>query len=186
MHTRAVVVLGCQIRVRPRAQGVELVGAAGRRARAAAAASRGFTGSGEATRSVTPEGVSVQSETVMVVASGGRTWDGRVEADALADELVRLGVSSDTIVRERASRNTRENARRTAELLRHRSVRHVVLVTCVWHMPRAAALFRREGLEVEPFSASSGDATLSERAYRVVREVVAARLDRAMLAWERS
>ncbi len=172
MHTRAVVVLGCQIRVRARLGGVELVGAAGRRAQAAAEALR------------KPRHLPPASS--IIVASGGRSWSGRLEADAIADELVRLGVPQEAIVRERESRNTRENARHTAELLRRRAVHHVVLVTCVWHMPRAAALFRREGLEVEPFSASIEDATLSQRAYRAVREVVAARLDRAMLARERS
>jgi len=166
MHTRAVVVLGCQIRVRPRADGVELLGAAGRRARAGAeVAGRGET---------------------LVVASGGRTWHGRLEADALAAELERLGVSVGRIVRERESRNTRENAQRTAELLHRHGLSHVVLVTCAWHMPRAAALFRRQGLDVEPFSASADVATLSQRAYRVVREAVAGRLDRALLAWDRT
>jgi len=171
MHTRAVVVLGCLIRAVPRScpPGGEavLVGAAGRRAQAAAEAAR-------------------ERQEALVVASGGRTWQGRVEADALADELVRLGVPERTIVRERASRNTRENARRTAELLRRREVRHVVLVTCPWHMPRAASLFRREGLDVEPFSARADEASLSQRAYRLVREAVAARLDEAALAWARA
>jgi uncharacterized SAM-binding protein YcdF (DUF218 family) len=171
MHTRAVVVLGCQIRVVPRScssgSGVELVGAAGRRVQAGAVAARG-------------------EADPLVVVSGGRAWHGRIEADALADELARLGVPSSCIVRERSSRNTRENAQRTAELLSREKVRHVVLVTCPWHMPRAAALFRREGLDVEPFSAKADEASLSQRAYRFVRELVATRLDQAALAWERS
>ena len=166
MHTRAVVVLGCQIRVRQHGNGVELLGAAGRRARAGAEVSK--------------------HEGMLVVASGGRTWHGLLEADALAGELERLGVSARSIVRERESRNTRENAQRTAELLHREGLRHIVLVTCAWHMPRAASLFRLHGLEVEPFSASAGGATLPRRAYRVVREAVAGRLDRALLAWDRT
>lgn len=164
MSSEAVVVLGCRI---VSVEGEVLGGAAGRRARAAAEAAkrRGAT---------------------TVVATGGRAWSARgmrrVEADALADELVRSGVARDTVLRERRSRNTRENARHTAQLLEGRGVSRVVLVTCSWHLPRAAALFRRQGLEVEAWPAPPGDASLRARAYRVVRERVAARLDRLFLA----
>ncbi|GIX23454.1 MULTISPECIES: YdcF family protein [Caldimonas] len=42
---------------------------------------------------------------------------------------------------EDTSRDTRENAGRTAALLRHAGVRKIVLVTHVWHMPRAQRAF---------------------------------------------
>lgn len=48
------------------------------------------------------------------------------------------------------SRDTRENAREMARLLRVDGVSRVVLVTDSWHMPRAAAAFRSAGLEVTP------------------------------------
>lgn len=164
MHTRAVVVLGCQIRVRPLGADRELLGAAGRRAHAGARAATG-----------------AQPPILLVVTSGGRRWEGRLEADALARELVRQGVPAEAIVCERSSRNTRENAERTAALLRRHGVGHVVLVTCAWHMPRAAELFRRQGLHVEPFPAGTQDSpTLVRRVYRRAREAVAGQLDRLL------
>ncbi len=163
MKKEAVVVLGCRI---AGASGKPLGGAAGRRARAAA----------EIARSRGAE---------LVVASGGRAWglSRRVEADALAEELAKAGVDPTTIERERTSRNTRENARFTARLLDARGVRRVVLVTCAWHLPRAVALFRKHGLDVEPVPVAPGPSTLQARAYRVVRERIATRLDRIVMTF---
>jgi cyclophilin family peptidyl-prolyl cis-trans isomerase/uncharacterized SAM-binding protein YcdF (DUF218 family) len=162
MKKEAVVVLGCRI---ASTMGKPLVGAAGRRARAAA----------EIARARGAE---------LVVAAGGRSWlDRRVEADALAEELVKEGVDANVIVRERASRNTRENARFTARLLEAQGVKEIALVTCDWHLPRATALFRNEGFEVDPIPVPPGPSTLRVRAYRVVRERIATRLDRFFLAF---
>jgi uncharacterized SAM-binding protein YcdF (DUF218 family) len=93
---------------------------------------------------------------VLVIASGGRHWDGQVEADAMAEELVRQGVPRGAIVRERLSMSTRENARFVAESLERRSAGwsdgltgRARLVTSEWHMPRALMLFREAGVEVE-------------------------------------
>lgn len=168
MKKQAVVVLGCRI---ASASGQTLVGAAGRRARAAAKIARARGAE-------------------LVVASGGRSWsrssgglDRRVEADALCEELVNEGVDASVIERERASRNTRENARLTARLLESHGVRRIALVTCEWHLPRASALFRQEGLEVEAVPVPPGPSTLRVRAYRVVRERIATRIDRFFLAF---
>jgi uncharacterized SAM-binding protein YcdF (DUF218 family) len=46
------------------------------------------------------------------------------------------------------SRDTRENAERIAMLLRPDKVRRIALVTDSWHIPRAAAHFRAQGLDV--------------------------------------
>src|SRR5262245_19693650 len=94
----AIVVLGCAIRRDTRG----LTGAAARRVAHAASVFREVGGQ------------------PLVVASGGRAWLGVVEADALAEELTRLGVPADRIVRERCSLSTRDNARYTAEVLGRR------------------------------------------------------------------
>ncbi len=115
----------------------------------------------------------------LVVASGGRTHDRGMEADWLAATLVDLGVPADCIVRERCSHTTRENARFSSRLLERRSVSEVVVVTCSWHLPRAVALFEREGLRVSGWPTSDAQATAATHAYRRVRDWVAMRLDRS-------
>lgn len=55
---------------------------------------------------------------------------------------------------EDSSRDTRENAGRTAALLRQAGVRKIVLVTHAWHMPRAQRAFAEalggSGLHIQP------------------------------------
>jgi uncharacterized SAM-binding protein YcdF (DUF218 family) len=51
---------------------------------------------------------------------------------------------------EDRSRDTAENADRSAQLLQPAGVRRIALVTSAIHMPRAAAEFRRAGFEVLP------------------------------------
>ncbi|HTQ41222.1 MAG TPA: ElyC/SanA/YdcF family protein [Polyangiaceae bacterium] len=113
-------------------------------------------------------------EPALVVASGGRRWHGVIEADAMRAELVRAGVPAETIVCERCSLSTRENARFTAALLRRRGMRRALVVTCDWHLPRALAAFRRTGLEVEGFAAPSVAIPLRRRVVRWGRERVLA------------
>ncbi|HEY1957534.1 MAG TPA: ElyC/SanA/YdcF family protein [Polyangiaceae bacterium] len=164
MKDQAVVVLGCRI---ASGAGKPLAGAAGRRASAGAKIAR-------------------ERDAEIVVAAGGRGWhasgEWRVEADALAEELVRSGVDASRIVRERASRTTRENARFVARALAERGVTRVLVVTCAWHVPRAVALFRAEGLEAAAWPVAPPPSSLRARAYRVVRERIAMRLDRLFFA----
>jgi uncharacterized SAM-binding protein YcdF (DUF218 family) len=115
-----------------------------------------------------------------VIVSGGRTWGGVVEADAMRDELVRGGVPAATVVRERCSLTTRDNARLTARLLGRFGADGLTLVTCEWHMPRASALFRREGLVVAARPVPSPSAPPLARCYRAGHEWVSATLD---LTW---
>jgi uncharacterized SAM-binding protein YcdF (DUF218 family) len=49
-----------------------------------------------------------------------------------------------------ACKNTRDEARRVAELVRERGWGNVLLVTSAWHMPRAMETFRRAGVPVDP------------------------------------
>ena len=77
----------------------------------------------------------------------------KVPAAALMrDFLVTHGVPSNVIVIEPDSRNTRENAQRSASLLAAMPGRKILL-TSDYHMPRALAVFRHEGITVEPLPA---------------------------------
>ncbi len=152
----ALVVLGGRIR---RDHGGALVGAVGRRVATAAK-------------------VAIARDVAIVVATGGCVWDGRVEADAMAEGLERAGVPAARIVRERCALTTRDNARYAARVLSRHGIDDSLIVTCAWHLPRAVALFRREGIRVEGIAAD-GEPTVgvARRVWRWGRERVSMRLD---------
>jgi uncharacterized SAM-binding protein YcdF (DUF218 family) len=107
----------------------------------------------------------------VVVASGGRRWGTSVEADVMARELVLRGVPGATIVRERCSLSTRDNARFSADILARHRVSRAVIVTSPWHLPRALSLFARVGVDSEAAPAEGeGRSTLRERVWRWARE----------------
>ena len=70
-----------------------------------------------------------------------------VKADAMATALREdFGVPVQWV--ERHSRDTNENARDSAALLRAAGVKRILLVTDAMHMPRSCAAFERAGLDV--------------------------------------
>ncbi|AQG80752.1 YdcF family protein [Spirosoma montaniterrae] len=76
------------------------------------------------------------------------------EGQMTARFLRTAGVRADDLVLESQSRNTHENAVFSARMLRNRfpaSQYRYVLVTSAWHMRRAVACFRKEGVAVTPF-----------------------------------
>lgn len=85
-----------------------------------------------------------------VVASGGRQ-DGAepeaTESGVLRMWLVRAGVPEERIVLESGSRNTREQARLVAPLLKERHWERFALVTPAVQSPRAATVFRLQGVD---------------------------------------
>ena len=88
----------------------------------------------------------------LLVASGGSdpAVTPESEAAAIAGMLVDLGVPRGAILEEGRSRNTRENAEFTAQLLAPRKVHTILLVTSALHMRRAVAEFERAGFQVIP------------------------------------
>ena len=66
--------------------------------------------------------------------------------------LVDLGVPREAIRAEAESRNTEENAKFVADLLKDRDHPKVLLVTSAWHMRRALLMYRRyaPNLEIVP------------------------------------
>ncbi|MDP9001430.1 MAG: YdcF family protein, partial [Myxococcota bacterium] len=147
----AIVVLGCRVRVDP--FGRLRQEALARRIDAAALA-YAQRGQGRA----------------IVIASGGRNWNGLVEADVMARELVSRGVPEHALVRERCSLTTGDNARFTAAAMARRAITHAAVVTCEWHLPRAVALFRRAGISAEGVAAQRYDAHWTRRVWWRCRE----------------
>ena len=80
---------------------------------------------------------------VPVGFSGGVGWgqpDGTSEA-RIAEQIAASDFGRPLKWVEDASRDTRENAARSVALLRKSGIKHIVLVTHGWHMPRAVAAF---------------------------------------------
>ena len=82
-----------------------------------------------------------------IVLSGGGEGGGS-EARMMATAIAKLGVPSSALLLEERSRNTRDNATYTAELVERFHMRRVLLVTSSLHMPRAIAQFRKAGIDV--------------------------------------
>jgi len=105
----------------------------------------------------------------LVVTGGDASIFGSGPAEAVEMKrwAHRLGVPDEAIMVDGTARNTYENAKATRQLLQNASI---VLVSSASHLPRAAALFRKQGFQVTPapcgFSAKNqpgeiaGDLTL--------------------------
>lgn len=76
----------------------------------------------------------------------------RTEAENLQLTALFAGVPAQDILLEQKSRNTRENALFTKELLaRHPHVKTRLLLTSAFHMPRALGCFQKAGVAVDAF-----------------------------------
>lgn len=101
----------------------------------------------------------------VVVAGGNQPGqDGeQVEAEAIVQMLGTLGVPRQAIRMEGASRNTRENAANSLQLVRGVGAKRVLLVTSAIHMPRALKTFRKawagSGVELVPATTDVEPAT---------------------------
>jgi uncharacterized SAM-binding protein YcdF (DUF218 family) len=89
------------------------------------------------------------------------------ESRAASRILQEWGVPANAILVEDASLNTRENAAYSYRLLNSMGIRHILLVTSAFHLPRAAAAFRKVGFQVTPlpadFRTGEGEADLPLR-----------------------
>jgi uncharacterized SAM-binding protein YcdF (DUF218 family) len=98
-----------------------------------------------------------------IIISGGSghlIYRDRTEAAFIKLYLTRIGIDSDNILFESTSKNTYENAEFTSHLLRDNEIRgELLLITSAMHMKRAAATFRKSGIEVDeyPTSKITGD-----------------------------
>jgi uncharacterized SAM-binding protein YcdF (DUF218 family) len=80
----------------------------------------------------------------LVLVSGGD------QAEPMARGLRRQGLPVDAMQVESTSTNTHENAAFSAVILKREKRLRILLVTSGFHMPRAAAAFSKQGLEVIP------------------------------------
>jgi uncharacterized SAM-binding protein YcdF (DUF218 family) len=94
---------------------------------------------------------------LLVFTGGWMPWhaDGVAEGDILSQKAAAIGVGLDHLVVSSAARNTADEARVVALLLRGRgrggAPPSIILVTSAFHMRRSRLLFTRAGLGVTPF-----------------------------------
>ncbi len=105
-----------------------------------------------------------------LLLSGGAVDPGReAEARVMARVLEEHYALRPRWIEDR-SRTTEENALHSARLLASAGIERIVLVTEAFHMPRAAAVFRRQGLEVVPAPTAfhKGGGATSEGAWKLL------------------
>lgn len=86
----------------------------------------------------------------VLLLTGGAAEDGRTEAEQMKDILAVMGIPAGNMILESDSRNTHDNAVNSAQILKSRGMRRILLVTSAYHMRRSVALFEAQGLEVVP------------------------------------
>jgi uncharacterized SAM-binding protein YcdF (DUF218 family) len=104
---------------------------------------------GESFQRVNHAGLVFRSHPLPIIVSGGRP-PGAVEAyaESMRRFLIDQSIPPDRIWVEDKSTSTFENAAKSAEILRDRGIRKIVLVTNAYHMLRAESCFRKQGIEV--------------------------------------
>ena len=88
------------------------------------------------------------AKVVFTGGSGSLFGKDEVAAGQVRDFLIDAGVARDRILLEDASRNTRENATKTRDLLKPQAGSRWLLVTSAYHMPRSISIFRQVGFDV--------------------------------------
>ena len=88
----------------------------------------------------------------VIVTGGNQPWSksGPAEAELIRDLLMQWGVPEDSIFLEGSSRNTRENAIYSKNIINAINCEAPLLVTSAAHMPRALAAFNSAGISVTP------------------------------------
>lgn len=71
-------------------------------------------------------------------------------AEDMASILTAIGIPEEALWLETISQNTYENALYSKKILAENEIERILLVTSALHMPRAVALFEKQGIEVVP------------------------------------
>lgn len=99
---------------------------------------------------------------IMAGGSGDLFGPGFKEALSMKDLAAELGVPEKTIIPEARSRNTRESAVYTKEILSRMKAKKIILVTSAVHLRRSLAVFKKLGIDAVPVAS---DFLATERKY---------------------
>ena len=87
-----------------------------------------------------------------ILVSGGNldfsSARGTTPAEEMTELLLLIGVPETAIWQQSNSQNTYEDALYSAQMLKEKQITEVILVTSAMHMPRAKALFEKQGIDV--------------------------------------
>lgn len=86
----------------------------------------------------------------VLLLTGGNAPGFEPEAVSMKKILRTLGIPEEAMVLEEKSRNTRQNAEYSADILHARAVNKILLVTSAYHMRRAEFEFTRFGFQIVP------------------------------------
>lgn len=120
----------------------------------------------------------------MIIATGATGRFGPAEAEVIATQLRRRGVSADRIILEPYGRDTLESVRLCGEILRARGdVARVICCTSTFHQPRCALLLRLLGYTVviPPMANSWRHLSRWRYANLIAKEVLATPYDAALV-----
>ena len=82
-----------------------------------------------------------------VIVAGGKLDDGPSEAAVVKRFLMEFGVPADAVLTDENSRDTVENARYSARIMKERGFRRALVVTSGYHLRRSLLLFRAAGVQ---------------------------------------
>ena len=107
----------------------------------------------------------------VIVTGGNQPWSESTvaEADMIRDLLMEWGVPKKAIFLEGSSRNTRENALYSKNIIDATACKDPLLVTSAAHMPRAVAAFNSVGIDV---TAVSTDVRVVSKAFPALVDFV--------------
>jgi uncharacterized SAM-binding protein YcdF (DUF218 family) len=83
----------------------------------------------------------------LIVSGGVDIEDGASEAKAMREIALAAGISSEQIILEPKATSTFENLKFSKVILEQRKLKSVIVVTEPYHMPRAAMIARKLGLD---------------------------------------
>lgn len=117
----------------------------------------------------------------LLIPTGGIGQYPPSEAEVMAGILKRCGVPESAVLLERRASNTRDSARRVAEMLRLRGIEEILVITDPLHCVRTIAAFEEMGIvaRAEPVYDSPMWSKRWSRLGQLAREAVA-------LAWYRT
>jgi uncharacterized SAM-binding protein YcdF (DUF218 family) len=99
----------------------------------------------------------------LLILSGGKIeWMESTDDTPASDMqkiLLKLDVPDNAMILQPKSLNTHDDAVYSAEILKNKGIKRIILVTSAMHMPRSLALFRKQGVDVIP---SPTDFTITE------------------------